>query len=66
MKNPLFDSKFLYDLDHYRNRKIYVRIISLTSDEYPIEQIEGVATGGTITIDGASSLRRVCNLTMTT
>ena len=66
MKNPLFDSQFLYDLDHYRNRKIYVRIISLTSEEYPIEQIEGVATGGTITIDGSSAVRRVCNLTMTT
>lgn len=64
--NPLFDTDFLYELDHYRNRIVYVRILSLTSENYPIEQIEGVATGGDITIDGASSVRRVVSLTMTT
>lgn len=64
--NPLFDTDFLYELSQYRNRIVYVRILSLTSDNYPIEQIEGVATGGNITIDGASSVRRVVSLTMTT
>lgn len=64
--NPLFDKDFLYELDHYRNRIVYVRILSLTADGYPIEQIEGVATGGTITIDGSSAIRRVISLTMTT
>ena len=64
--NPLFDKDFLYELDHYRNRIVYVRILSLTSEGYPIEQIEGVATGGTITIDGSSAVRRVISLTMTT
>jgi len=64
--NPLFDVEFLKHLDNYRNRTVYVRILSLTTDGYPIEQIEGVATGGTITIDGSSAVRRVCSLTMTT
>ena len=64
--NPLFDLDFLYELDHYRNRIVYVRIISLTSNNLPIEQIEGVATGGNITIDGSSAVRRICSLTMTT
>ena len=64
--NPLFDAEFLKHLDNYRNRTVYVRILSLTTDGYPIEQIEGVATGGTITIDGSSAVRRICSLTMTT
>ena len=38
--NPLFDTDFLYELSQYRNRIVYVRILSLTSDNYPIEQIE--------------------------
>ena len=66
MLNPLLDYQFLYDLDHHRNRVTYVRITSLTIKQHPVEQIEGVATGGSITIDGTSSVRRICNLTMST
>lgn len=47
-----------------RNRAIYVRIIALTKDELPLQTIEGKATGGSINIDGTSSLRRTCSLTM--
>ena len=54
MQNPLLDTLFLKELDSNRNRTNYVRITSLTLDQYPIEQIEGVATGGSITIDGIS------------
>ena len=64
--NPLYDTNFLYELDHYRNRIVYVRMLSLTTENYPIEQIEGVATGGSITVDGSSAVRRVISLTMTT
>ena len=64
--NPLLDIDFLGKLDNHRNRITYVRITSLTLDSYPIEQIEGVATGGSITIDGDSAVRRICNLTMST
>lgn len=64
--NPLLDYEFLYKLDTHRNRVTYVRITSLNLNSYPIEQIEGVATGGSITIDGDSSVRRICNLTMST
>ena len=63
--NPLLDFKFLYELDHNRNRVTYARITSLTSDNYPIERIEGVVTAGSITLDGGSAVRRVCNLTLT-
>ena len=66
VKNPLLNDSFLKELDRYRNRTTYARITSLTLDSYPIEQIEGVITNGTITIDGGSVLRRICQLSMTT
>ena len=66
MMNPLLDFDFLEKLDNHRNRITYVRITSLTLDSYPIERIEGVATEGSITIDGDSVVRRICNLTMST
>lgn len=55
---------FLLDLDKFKNKTIYIRITALTIDENPIETIEGRATGGSINIDGASSVRRTCSLTM--
>lgn len=66
LKNPLNDREFLKKLDKNRTRETYVRITLLTFEEYPIEYIEGVITGGTINIDGASAVRRTCNLTMVT
>lgn len=66
MKNPLLDYNFLHALDAKRNRVTYARITSLTLDNLPVERIEGVFTGGSITIDGSSAVRRICNLTMTT
>ena len=66
MKNPLLDYEFLRQLDAKRNRETYARITSLTLDNLPVEQIEGVFTGGSISIDGSSAVRRICNLTMTT
>ena len=62
MKNYLFDKEFLKQLDYSQEKETYVRIISLTNDEYPREQIEGRITGGSINIDGASAIRRSCSL----
>lgn len=64
--NPLLDSTFLRELDSHRNRITYARITNLTTNQYPIERIEGVVTGGSITIDGDSAVRRICSLTLTT
>lgn len=63
---PLLDFDFLYELDHNRNRTTFARITSLNTNNYPIERIEGVVTAGSITLDGSSAVRRVCNLTLTT
>lgn len=62
--NPLLDSDFLIQLNNYRNKIIYARIISLSQSEYPIEQLEGVVTAGSISIDGQSAVRRTCSLTL--
>ena len=62
--NPLYDKDFLYELSHEKERDVYARIISLTQDERPLEYIEGKITAGSINIDGASALRRTCQLTL--
>ena len=62
--NPLLDSNFLIKLNNDKNRTIYAHVISLNQYEHPIEQIEGVVTAGSVTIDGQSAVRRVCSLTL--
>lgn len=60
----LSDRAFLKKLDEFQLREIYVRIISLTLDEHPIDEIQGRATAGSINIDGNSAVRRTCSLTL--
>ena len=62
--NPLLDKDFLAELDAYREREVYAKIIALNFQEQPIEQIEGQVTQGSINIDGASAVRRTCSLTL--
>ena len=64
MNNYMFDLEFLKQLDYHRDKQTYVRITSLTNDEYPREEIIGHATGGSVNIDGASAVRRSCSLSM--
>ena len=61
---PLTDKAFLRKLDAYPLREIYVRIISLTLEEHPIDEIQGRATAGSINLDGDSAVRRSCSLTL--
>ena len=63
-QNFLLDKDFLKKLDVYPRREIYARITSLTFNEEPIEQIEGLITAGSVNVDGTSSIRRSCSLTM--
>ena len=62
--NPLRDKDFLFDLYQQKSHEVYARIIALTFDERPIEQIEGKVTSGSVNIDAASAVRRTCNLTL--
>lgn len=64
INNPLLDKEFLSLLDAHRDRETYARIIALSFQEDPLEQIEGRVTQGSINIDGASALRRTCSLSL--
>lgn len=66
MSNVLLDKDFLKELDKWREREVYVKIISLDFAENPRSEIQGYATGGSINVDGSSAVRRTCNLTMIT
>lgn len=60
----LKDSSFLQFVDKMQNKEQYVRITLLDFSEKPIQSIQGQVTGGTINLDGSSSVRRTCNLSM--
>lgn len=62
--NPLLDKHFIELLDKDNQREVYAKIISLTSDEYPIEEISGKVSQGSLNIDGTSAVRRTCSLTI--
>ena len=63
-QNPLLDEVFLEKLYLNRHKIIYAKIIALNNKEEAMEQIEGQVTGGSISLDGSSNVRRSCNLTM--
>lgn len=60
----LNDSNFLklVDTQHLQNQ--YLKITLLDWNENPLEEIQGIATGGSININGNSSVRRTCSLSM--
>lgn len=66
MEAFMLDKEFLRKLDVSPRREVYARITSLTFDEQPIECIDGRITGGSVNIDGTSSVRRTCSLSLVT
>lgn len=64
MANPLIDKMFLRQLDEFPLREIYAKIIALDNNEFPREEIQGRATGGSVNLDGTSAVRRTCSLTL--
>ena len=60
----LRDSDFLEFFDKEHLKEQYAKITILDWLENPIQDIQGIVTGGTITIDGNSSIRRTCNLSV--
>lgn len=62
----LYSEKFLKRLsEHQNNHELYIKIISLSfKDETPREELEGICTGGSLTVDGTSTIRRTCSLQM--
>lgn len=67
MRNdPMLDKDFLKALDEWNEREVYVKLTSLSFNESPRAEIQGYATGGSIQVNGASSVRRTCNITLVT
>lgn len=62
--NPLADKDFLRELDQNREREVFAKIVSLDYDENPIEEIAGRVSSGTVSVDGSSSVRRSCSLSL--
>ena len=60
----LKDASFLKKFDKIKLKQQYVRILVLTFDETPIQQIHGKVIGGSISLDGSSSMRRTCNINL--
>ena len=58
------EEDFLQALSEQSDREIYAKLAALDIDENPVETIEGRVTGGSINIDGQSSVRRTCSFTM--
>lgn len=63
--NSVQDAALLKALDNERNKFYYARIIILDKFERPIRSIEGrVQQGSSISINGSSSVRRTCNISL--
>ena len=59
------DASFLKTIDEERNKQYYARIIVLDKYDKPIKSIEGrVQQGSSVSINGSSSVRRTCNITV--
>ena len=60
----LKDSRFLKKFDETKLKEQYAKLIVLTFDEVPIQQIQGIVTGGSFNIDGSSAMRRTGNISL--
>lgn len=60
----LLDRDFLKLLDLEKEKEIFAKVISLDFYENPMEEIEGRVTQGSVNVDGTSSVRRTCSLTL--
>ncbi len=60
----LKDAAFLKEMDAQHLQEQYVKITLLDWKENPIQEIQGISTGGSISLNGNSSVRRTCNLSV--
>lgn len=60
----LEDKTFLKEIDTAAFKTQYVKITVLNWDETPVQEIQGKIQNGSVQLNGDSSIRRTCNLTM--
>jgi hypothetical protein len=58
------DKQFLKELDNWRNKTIYAKVVALDFNDLVVEEITGKVTSGSININGTSAVRRTFNLSM--
>ena len=71
LQNPWYETKtqqqerlnFLEKIDRFINQKQYVKMTLLNWDEKPLRAIEGEISGGSLSKDGSSAVRRACQFT---
>lgn len=60
----LNDENFIKTIDTQKLQNQYIKLTLLDWDENPIKEIQGYASGGSISLNGNSAVRRTCSLTM--
>lgn len=60
--NSDYSKEILLAIDEMPIKELYVKLELLDWQENTIRDIQGTLTGGTVSINGDSSIRRVCNL----
>ena len=61
----LKDAEYMYLADTQKLQNQFIKLTLLDWNENPLEEIQGIATGGTISMNGKSAVRRTCSLNMT-
>ena len=62
----MYDINFFKQLDKENVKTVFVKLIACDCHENPIDWIFGQYTGGSINVDGSSSARRTCALSLAT
>lgn len=58
MKTYIYNPSELENIDNLRIRTIHIEVTLLDNNDLPIQKITGITTGGNITLNGSSSVRR--------
>ena len=65
MINTAYPNDLLKAFENMEIKESYVKIELLNWQEEIIQEIQGVVSGGSVSFDGKSSMRRTCNFTIT-
>ena len=60
----LKDDIFLQEVNNSQIQEQFVKITVLDWIERPIKEVQGIVTGGSLNLNGSSSMRRTCNLSV--
>ena len=61
----MYSNEIYYEIISQQNKSIYVVIDLLDWTEEKIAELQGLVTGGSLSLSGDSSIRRTCSLDMT-